>query len=101
MKEWTSGYHDDLRERFADLKSGIPTRMAQISDARTTPALDVMAIGTAKRVRAAALFFDIEGFTTRMASDHEAQMTQTLQMLNYVIPMIMHIIHDHGGYVEK
>jgi adenylate cyclase len=101
MRDWTSAYHDDLKGRFSDLKNGIPTRLAQISDARTTPAIDGMVIGSAKRVRAAALFFDIERFTTRMASDDEVQMTQTLQMLNYVIPMVMHVIHDHDGYIEK
>ncbi len=101
MKAWTSAYHDDLKVRFDELKAGLPNRMAQIADARTTPVLDSMVIGSAKRVRAAVLFFDVERFTTRMASDDESEMKRTLQMLNCVIPMVMHVIHDHGGYIEK
>lgn len=101
MKAWDKTYHDELTTRVAGLRSGIPQRLAQITDARTTPALDDMAIGSAKRVRAAALFFDIEGFTTRTASDDEAEMVRTLEMLNYVIPTIMGVIYDHGGYIEK
>jgi len=101
MKEWTKTYHDELQARIGALKAVVPTRLAQITDARTTPALDDMPIGSAKRVRAAALFFDIEGFTSRTVSDDEAEMTRALEMLNYVIPTIMGVIYDHGGYIEK
>lgn len=101
MNAWTSTYHADLQRRFNDLKAGIPGRLNQIADARTVPALDSMPIGSARKVRAAALFFDIEKFTSRTASDDDAQLTLALKMLNHVIPMVMHVIHDHGGYIEK
>jgi adenylate cyclase len=101
MKAWTSAYHDELKRRFDDLRRAIPGRLNQIVDARSVPALDDMAIGSARRVRAAALFFDIEGFTSRTASEDEAEMLKALTMLNHVIPMVMHVVHDHAGYIEK
>lgn len=98
---WTTTYNNELRGRFTAITAEIPGRLAQITAARTAPSLDDLPIGSAKKLDAAVMFFDIEGFTARTASDDNATLTGTLHMLNCVIPMMMHVIHDHGGYVEK
>jgi class 3 adenylate cyclase len=45
-------------------------------------------------MNAAVLFFDIRGSSTRSG-------LVALYTLDTVVPMVMRIVHDHGGYVEK
>ena len=101
MKLWTHEYHEELKTRFDDLTRQIPERMGQITDGRVAPSLDDLAIGSARQMNAAVLFFDIVGFTDRTSSDDETTLRRTLSMLDALIPTVMQIIYDHRGYVEK
>lgn len=101
MPRWTKEYFDSLVERFAAITADLDDRLDDIADGRVAPSVDDIAIGSARHVRAAVLFFDIEGFSKRTASPSIDELRKTLFMLDCVIPMIMKVIHDYGGYVEK
>jgi class 3 adenylate cyclase len=98
---WTTATLDELKKKFHAITSTLPERMKQITRGKTAPSLGNLPIGSAKEVNAVVLFFDIVGFTKRESTDEPADLVRTLWTLNCVIPMMMHVIHDHGGYVEK
>jgi adenylate cyclase len=98
---WAPAYRADLKVRFDSLTSGLADRMRQVGPGRVAPCVEDIPIGSARYIRAAVLFFDISGFSRRTSSPDVAGLQQTLLMLDCVIPMVMHVIHDHGGYVEK
>lgn len=80
--------------------------MASIRDSTTSSTvasrrLDDITIGSGRSVRAAVLFFDIEGFSSRTGTPGMDVLRQTLYMLDCVIPMVMHVVFDYGAYVEK
>lgn len=101
MPSWNKDYYASLVDRFALVTDNIDGRLDSIIAGRTAPAVDDIAIGSAKKVRAAVLFFDIRGFSTRTSSADMQELRKTLMMLDCVTPMVMHIVFDHGGYVEK
>jgi class 3 adenylate cyclase len=101
MPEWTGTYANSLSERFNALTGGLSDRMDAVADGRVAPAVDDITIGSGRSIRAAVLFFDIRGFSTRTGSPEPQELKRTLLMLDCVIPMVMHVIYDHGGYVEK
>lgn len=101
MPAWTTGYLNSLRDRFDTATAGLSDRLDAVADGRVAPAIDDIAIGSGRSLRAAALFFDIRGFTARTSSPLPQDLKRTLLMLDCVIPMVMGVIHDHGGYVEK
>ena len=53
MVAWNHAYHDQLSSTFDGLVGGQPT----VSTGRTAPALDDLAIGGARKLRAAVRFF--------------------------------------------
>lgn len=62
------------------------------------PDLSNLEIGSARRMDAAILFFDLENFTTTSSQiSNEA----TLFVLNNIIPSITRIISHWGGTIEK
>ncbi len=62
------------------------------------PDLSVLEIGSARRMNAAILFFDLENFTSTSSQiSNEA----TLFILNNIIPSLTRIIRHWGGTVEK
>jgi class 3 adenylate cyclase len=101
MPAWTTPYRDTLRERFNTLTAGLRDRLDAVAAGRIAPAVDDITIGSGRSLRAAVLFFDIRGFSTRTGSPDPQELKRTLLMLDCVIPMVMNVIHDHGGYVEK
>ena len=101
MPAWTTAYLDTLQEQFNTLTAGLHDRLDAVADGRVVPAVDDITIGSGRSLRAAVLFFDIRGFSTRAGSPDPQELKRTLLMLDCVIPVVMHIIHDHGGYVEK
>lgn len=64
----------------------------------TMPDPSSIVIGGAKRMDAAILFFDLESFTSISS---QLSMEQTLELLSYVIPSVMHVIRHWGGFFEK
>jgi adenylate cyclase len=101
MPAWTTQYLETLRERFNMGTTGLRDRLDAVADGRVAPAVDDITIGSGRSLRAAALFFDIRGFTARTSAPVPQELKRTLLMLDCVIPMVMNVIHDHGGYVEK
>lgn len=101
MPDWTADYQAKLQERFTGLLDGIDTPIEDVTVGRVAPALEDIAIGSARKLRGAALFFDIRGFTNLNASSETADLQRVLTMLDCVIPTVMQIVYDHDGYVEK
>lgn len=101
MPQWTDEYYKTLVVKFGELTNGMNECLDDIVEGRVTPALDDIAIGSGRNMRAAVLFFDIRNFSSRTGSAQLSELKKTLWMLNTVIPMVMKIIYDHGGYIEK
>jgi adenylate cyclase len=101
MPSWNQTYLGKLEERFDAIVEGLDSRIDAITQGRAAPGLEDMAIGSGRHVYASVLFFDICGFTNRTSRDDLDSLGETLYMLDCVVPMVMHVIFDHGGYVEK
>jgi adenylate cyclase len=101
MPEWNVAYVRDLRDRFAALVEGLDDRLEDVVQGRVIPDVENIPIASARAVRAAVLFFDIEDFTSRVPDADDLTLKRALFMLDCVIPMVMHVVHDHDGYVEK
>lgn len=101
MPSWDAAYCRKLSERFEALLENVDTQIDDVSAGRVAPALDDIPIGSARKLRGAALFFDIRGFTQLNSSSETEDLQRVLTMLDCVIPTVMQIVYDHGGYVEK
>ncbi|MGJ8593070.1 MAG: adenylate/guanylate cyclase domain-containing protein [Aquaticitalea sp.] len=101
MPNWNLKYWLELNNQFNSLTEDLEDRVESITSGRKTPALDEINIGSGRKMSAAVLFFDIRGFTNRTSSSDDNKLKETLYLLNCVIPMVMKIIYDHGGYIEK
>ena len=69
-----------------------------IPNARTMPSLESIKIGFSKRMTAAILFFDFKDFT-KITSKIPPE--DTLVILNSTTTVVMKIIKEWGGFVEK
>jgi len=69
-----------------------------IPNARSMPSLESIKIGSSKRMTAAILFFDFKDFT-KITSKIPPE--DTLAMLNATTTVVMKIIKEWGGFVEK
>ena len=101
MPTWNRTYWDSLKTRFESATNNLEDNLDKIVDGRVTPALEDITIGSGRKMTAASLFFDIRDFTNRVESPDDLTLKKTLFTLNCVIPMVMQVIFDHGGYVEK
>jgi len=101
MPNWDRAYADSLTERFDQTLDGLSDRLDDVARGRVVPAVEDIAIGSGRAVDAAVLFFDIRDFTGRSGSFMPDDLKTSLLLLDCVIPMVMHIVHDFGGYVEK
>jgi class 3 adenylate cyclase len=101
MPNWDSRYYGSLVERVSEIVDGLDDRLDSVIDGRIAPAVENLVIGSARRLRVAAFFFDIRGFSSRTGSGRLDETKRALLMLDVVIPMVMHIVYDYGGYVEK
>jgi adenylate cyclase len=100
MPNWNKEYYTTLEDKFSSITEGLSDNLDKIVDGRVTPALEDISIGTGRKMRAATLFFDIRGFTKRTSADDKS-LKETLMLLDCVIPMVMQIIYDYEGYIEK
>lgn len=101
MPDWTIQYENSLKEKFGNIHAGLENRIDQVVNGRVAPAINDITIGSGRKFSGAVLFFDIRGFTNRTSSSDIAKLKETLMMLDCVIPMVMNIIYDFNGYVEK
>jgi len=101
MPTWNLAYIQEINDKLDSIVDGLDDRLESVIDGRIAPALDDITIGSGRKMRAAILFFDIRGFTKRTSSADLEKLKETLYMLDCVIPMIMKVIYDHNGYIEK
>jgi adenylate cyclase len=101
MVTWNQAYADKLRERFAVITTGLDARINAIAAGQVVPALDALPIGSGRWVNGSVLFFDISGFSARTGSAELADLKKTVYMLDCVIPMVMRVVFDLDGHVEK
>ena len=94
MRIWNRLYSEYIKLHFRSLVKDLKSKLDQIVKGRVVPSAEFMPIGSARKLDAAVLFFDIRG-SSRLPSE------TALYTLNIVIPTIMRIIYDHDGYVEK
>ncbi len=94
MPAWNQFYFGGLSSKFSEITAGLKFRLRSIVSGRAMPFIDDIPIGSAKKMAGAVLFFDIRESSSR--SGYEI-----LYCLNTIIPMVMKIIHDYGGYIEK
>ncbi len=91
---WNGDYWLYLKVRFRGLTKDLKSKMDQVVAGRAVPSTANIQIGSARKLNAAVLYFDIEG--SSHLSDYVA-----LYTLNVVLSTMMRIVHDHDGYIEK
>lgn len=101
MPNWNKEYYKSLEDKLANINSGLEKRIDDVVNGRVAPSINDIAIGSGRKFDGAVLFFDIRGFTNRTSSSDINKLKETLIMLDCVIPLVMQIIYDFGGYVEK
>src|SRR5262245_52742674 len=97
-QKWNAGFYKQMQVL---LKQSIPMnrrRVLSITDGRTMPEPVRVSIGSAKRMTASVLFFDLADFT---ATSSRLAQEQTLYMLNLIIPTMMRIVRHWNGEIEK
>jgi adenylate cyclase len=98
---WPQDLFDELRRECRTTLGKTPRSESDISKARVLPSTDAFTLAGAKTVKAAALFFDLRGFTHRINSDDLSARLEGLAVLNAVIPVVSRIVYGVGGYIEK
>jgi class 3 adenylate cyclase len=101
MPNWNIDYENSLKEKFSKIHAGLENRIDSVVNGRVAPAINDITIGSGRKFSGAILFFDICGFTNRTNSSDINKLKETLIILDCVIPMVMNIIYDFDGYVEK
>lgn len=101
MPDWNKEYFDSLSDRFKELTKDLDSQLKSVIDGRVAPAIDDINIGSARSLRGAVLFFDIRSFSSRVNNSYPETMKSALLMLDCVIPLIMYIVYDFEGYIEK
>lgn len=94
MRTWNREYWFYLTQQFKVLTKDLKSKLEGVVAGRAVPSTNLIAIGSARKVNAAVLFFDIRGSSNRSG-------LVALYTLDVVIPMVMRIVHDHDGYIEK
>lgn len=101
MPAWDIEYYKKLEDKLATISYGIEKRIDDVVNGKVSPSINNISIGSGRKFDGAVLFFDIRGFTNRTSSSDINKLKETLIMLDCVIPLVMQIIYDFGGYVEK
>lgn len=101
MPKWNKYYYKSLEDKFENINSDLEKRIDDVVNGRVAPSINDITIGSGRKLDAAVLFFDIRGFTNRTNSSDINKLKETLFMLDCVIPMVMQIVYDFDGYIEK
>jgi adenylate cyclase len=94
MRTWNRDYWDELSSEFKNLTRNLKSKLDQVVSGKVVPSIDNMPIGSARKLDAAVMFFDLRG-----SSNWSVDVA--VYVLNIVIPTMMRIVHDHDGYIEK
>ncbi len=85
--------------RVERVREQISSRLS-IAHGRTIPDAEDLSIGKGRRLKAAIMFLDISGFTSR-PSESEEEQTNQLAALNLFFSELIKIAEDYSGTVEK
>lgn len=97
-RKWNPALYTELKKiHRMQILSG-KRRVRAVGNGLTMPSLETLQIGSAKRMTAAILFFDLVEFTSTTSY---LENEQTLHMLNCIIPILMTIARKWNGYIEK
>jgi class 3 adenylate cyclase len=97
-KKWNPSLMAVIRHRLnKEEKTGL-RKIRDIQKGLTMPNIEQVVIGSAKKMVASVMFFDLMDFTLKSA---ELGNENTLFILNLIIPQVMHIIKHWNGEIEK
>lgn len=97
-KKWNTSFYGSIQRRLMQQTRQKIQRIRNITNGLTMPEITNVPIGSAKKMVAAILFFDLENFTvTASKLNNEI----VLYMLNTIIPEMMYIVRHWNGEVEK
>lgn len=99
LNKLTESYFTRQLERTSKTLRQIVIR-AQVTNGRTIPSEDSLAIHAGRRIDAAVMFMDICKFSDRPAWT-EAEQQTLLQVISLLFTEMVRIIEDYGGVVEK
>jgi class 3 adenylate cyclase len=97
-KKWNPGFYRFMQMRLKGITTRNSKPIRNITKGLTMPDIESLTIGSAKKMEAAILFFDLENFTS-LAS--ELTKENVLFCLNVIIPTMMKITKHWNGEVEK
>ena len=97
-KKWNPNFHRFIRHRLANQKRQKMQPIRNITNGLTMPDIASVQLGSAKKMVAAILFFDLEEFTTITSKLNNEV---TLYILNTIIPEMMYIVRNWKGEIEK
>jgi adenylate cyclase len=101
MPVWDTQYYKRLQQKFLTITVGLKSRLGDIVAGRVAPDPANISIGSARKMDAAVMFFDIRGWTHRSSDPDDEELRKALYTLDTVIPMVMHSVYEHQGFVEK
>ena len=96
----TTTYWQSQMERLQRVLDGINERPLAATPGRVIPQPDDLAIGTGRQLRAAVLFTDISGFSSRPSGTGNEQQA-LLNVLNFYFSEMIRVCEEYGGTVEK
>jgi adenylate cyclase len=97
-RKWNPVFHERIQRLIKILMPLNRQRVQAVTKGLTMPDITAVTIGSAKRMTASVMFFDLKDFTTttsRLPNEH------TLYMLNLIIPTVMRAITQWRGVIEK
>lgn len=97
-KKWNPLFHNLVKRRLAQQTRQKIQRIKNITNGLTMPEIATVPIGSAKKMIAAILCFDLENFT---ATTSKVSNDVTLYILNTIIPEMMFIVGSWNGEIEK
>ncbi len=101
MPNWNRDYYRSLVRQFARTVNGLDDTFEAVMKGRSPDGVDDLAIGGAKRARGAVLNFDICDYMPAATSPDPVTMKKLFITVDSLVPLVMQIINDHGGYIEK
>lgn len=96
--KWTPLFHNSILEKLKIHKKEALLRIRNITNGRTMPEIINVSIGSAKKMEAAILFFDLREFT---AITSKLSNEAVLYILNAIIPQMIYAVKHWKGEIEK
>lgn len=97
-KKWNRLFYMMAKRRLAQQTKQRVQRIRTITNGLTMPEITAVPLGSAKKMTAAILFFDLQNFTT-IASKLSNELV--LYALNTIVPEMMYVVRHWNGEIEK